>query len=220
MTPRPGSRPLAEGPAGALSVSAKLGQHVAGGGDAGLGVGFAKRAGLPRFDRLRLDRHPGGVAENGRALGQDGLEPVGIRGAQDFVEVVRQAEPAGLDAVFEGMAGEYFKRGFSVLGKGGVLVGYGNPLSFSGMLKVLGQVALFNLLPNGKSAKYYSTGVSRLNWDLFLEDWAKLFELMETGQIKPIIAAKFPILEAAKANALLETGQVIGNIVLLAPELL
>jgi hypothetical protein len=31
---------------------------------------------------------------------------------------------------------------------------------------------------------------------------------------------KFPILEAAKANALLESGEVIGNVVLLAPELL
>jgi hypothetical protein len=31
---------------------------------------------------------------------------------------------------------------------------------------------------------------------------------------------QLPILEAAKANELLESGQVIGNIVLLAPELL
>ena len=88
------------------------------------------------------------------------------------------------------------------------------------MLKVLGQVAFFSLLPNGKSAKYYSTGVSRLNWDIFLEDWAKLFELMETGQIQPIISAKFPILEAAKANKMLESGQVIGNVILVAPEIL
>ena len=31
---------------------------------------------------------------------------------------------------------------------------------------------------------------------------------------------KFPLLEAAKANALLESGQGIGNVVLVAPELL
>jgi len=42
----------------------------------------------------------------------------------------------------------------------------------------------------------------------------------EEGNIKPIIAATFPILEAAKANELLESGKVIGNVVLLAPELL
>ena len=34
------------------------------------------------------------------------------------------------------------------------------------------------------------------------------------------ITAKFSIMEVAKANELLEGGQVIGNIVLLAPELL
>jgi len=139
---------------------------------------------------------------------------------QDFVEVIRQAEPDGLDAVFDGMGGDYFKRGYSVLRRGGTLVGYGNPLSISRTLKHLGQVVLFNLLPNGKSARYYGTGASRLNRRPFLEDWATLFNLLEEGKIKPIIAAKFPILEAAQANELLESGRVIGNVILLAPELL
>jgi hypothetical protein len=31
---------------------------------------------------------------------------------------------------------------------------------------------------------------------------------------------KYPILEAARANELLESGQVVGNVVLVAPELL
>ena len=118
------------------------------------------------------------------------------------------------------MAGEYFKRGFSVLRRGGILVGYGNPLSISGMFKVLGQTVLYSLLPNGRSAKYYSTGASRFNWSMFLEDWAELFKLMEADQIKPIIAAKFPLLEASKANQMLEDGQMVGNIVLAAPEIL
>lgn len=139
---------------------------------------------------------------------------------QDFVEVIRQAEPNGLDAVFDGMGGDYFERGFSLLRRGGKLVGYGNPLSFSRMLHLLGQVILFNLLPNGKSAKYYGTCVSRFNKRPFMEDWATLFKLLEEGKIKPIIAEKFPILEAAKANELLESGQVTGNLVLLAPEML
>jgi len=29
---------------------------------------------------------------------------------QDFVQVIRQAEPDGLDAVFDGMAGDAFRR--------------------------------------------------------------------------------------------------------------
>jgi NADPH:quinone reductase-like Zn-dependent oxidoreductase len=43
--------------------------------------------------------------------------------------------------------------------------------------------------------------------------------LVEENKIKPIIAARFPILEAAKANELLESGQVVGNVVLVAPEI-
>ncbi|HMB24230.1 MAG TPA: zinc-binding dehydrogenase, partial [Anaerolineales bacterium] len=98
--------------------------------------------------------------------------------------------------------------------------GYSNPLSSWGLLKFLGQIVLFSLLPDGKSASTYSTGISRLDRRPFLEDWATLFQLLEEGKIDPVIAARFPILEAAKANALLEGGGVVGNIVLLAPELL
>jgi NADPH:quinone reductase-like Zn-dependent oxidoreductase len=52
----------------------------------------------------------------------------------------------------------------------------------------------------------------------FVEDWATLFRLLEEGKIKPIVAQTFPILEAARANSLLESGSVIGNVVLVSPE--
>jgi NADPH:quinone reductase-like Zn-dependent oxidoreductase len=105
-----------------------------------------------------------------------------------------------------------------VLRRGGALVHYGGPQSFSRFLLLMAKFILYNLLPNGKSIKGYGThreGISR-----FKEDWEKLFKLLEEGKIKPVIAEKFPILEAAQANAMLESGQVIGNVVLLAPELL
>jgi NADPH:quinone reductase-like Zn-dependent oxidoreductase len=138
--------------------------------------------------------------------------------SQDFVAVIREREPDGLDVVFDGMAGEYFKRGYSLLKRGGVLVGYGNPNSYRGMFQLFGRVLLYNLLPEGKSAKLYSTGISHLRWDMFLNDWAELFRLLEEGKIKPIIEATFPLLEARQANELLESGQVIGNIVLQTPD--
>jgi NADPH:quinone reductase-like Zn-dependent oxidoreductase len=139
---------------------------------------------------------------------------------QDFVEVIRQAEPEGLDAVFDGMVWGYLDRGFSLLRRGGTWVQYGNPLSFSGLLRLLGRLVLLNVLPNGRSLKLYGTTTSKFGRGRYLEDWATLFKLLEEGRIKPIIMAKFPILEAAQANALLESGQVIGNVVLVAPELL
>lgn len=146
-----------------------------------------------------------------------GAIPIDYR-SQDFVKVIQQAEPGGLDVVFDGIGGDYIKKSFSLLKMGGIYVGFSNPQSLSGMFRYLGLVLLLNLLPNGRSAKFYGTGSSRLNRKPFLDDWVSLFKLLEQGKIKPIIAARYPLLEAAKANQLLESGEVTGNIVLVAPE--
>jgi NADPH:quinone reductase-like Zn-dependent oxidoreductase len=139
---------------------------------------------------------------------------------QDFVEVILQLEPDGLDAIFDGMGGDYLDRGFSLLRRGGTWVQYGNPLSFFGLLRALAKLVLLNVLPNGKALKLYGTTTSKFGRRPFLEDWPKLFKLLEDGKTEPIIAAKYPILQAAKANELLESGSVTGNVVLVAPELL
>jgi len=65
-------------------------------------------------------------------LVEHGATPIDYH-TQDFVEVIRNAEPDGLNAVFDGMGGAYVRRGLSVLRHGGTLVVYGNPLSISGL---------------------------------------------------------------------------------------
>jgi NADPH:quinone reductase-like Zn-dependent oxidoreductase len=183
------------------------------GASGGIGTAFlqlGKLAGLTMYGIASKSKH--------HILIEYGATPIDYR-TQDFVEVVRKAEPGGLDAVFDGIGGDYIARGFSLLRRGGAFVGYANPLSLSRTFRLLGRVVLLNLLPNGRSATYYSTGKSRLDDRPFLEDWAALFNLLEEGEIEPVIAAKFPILEAAKANELLESGQVVGNVVLVSPEL-
>jgi NADPH:quinone reductase-like Zn-dependent oxidoreductase len=137
---------------------------------------------------------------------------------QDFVRVLGEAEPEGIDYVFNGMGEEYFERGLKVLRRGGVLVHYGGPQSFSRFLLLAAKFILYNLLPNGKKIKGYGTHTGDITQ--FEQDWKKLFELLTAGKIDPLIAAKFPILEAPRANELLESGQVSGNVVLLAPEYL
>jgi NADPH:quinone reductase-like Zn-dependent oxidoreductase len=102
--------------------------------------------------------------------------------------------------------------------RGGPLVHYGGPQSFSRFLLLLARFVLLNLLPNGKAIKGY--GTNRVDIRLLKEDWLVLFKLLEADRIKPIIGGRFPILEAARASALLESGQVTGNVVLLAPQLL
>jgi NADPH:quinone reductase-like Zn-dependent oxidoreductase len=138
--------------------------------------------------------------------------------AEDFVEVLHKSEPDGLDFVFNGMGEEYLGRGLAVLRRGGTLVHYGAPRSFAHFLSFLARFILLNLLPDGKTMKGYGTHTVDIR--LLKEDWLKLFKLLEEGKIRPIIAGKYPILEAAQANEVMESGQVIGNLVLLAPELL
>ena len=160
-----------------------------------------------------------GIASRSKhnALTDLGAIPIDYH-TQDFVEVLRQAEREGLDFVFNGMGEEYFERGLAALRRGGVLVHYGGPQSFSRFLLLMAKFILYNVLPNGKAIKGY--GTHRVDSGLLKEDWAELFKLLEEGHIRPSIAARFPILEAARANELLESGQVTGNVVLLAPELL
>jgi NADPH:quinone reductase-like Zn-dependent oxidoreductase len=178
------------------------------------GVGTALLQ-LGKLDNLKMygtaSRSKHGVLCDGGAI------PIDYR-TQDFVEVIRRAEPAGLDVVLNGMGEEYFERGVAVLRRGGTFVHYGAPQSLARLLVLLAQFARFSLLPSGKIVRGY--GTHRVDTRLLRQDWSVLFELLEAGKIKPIIAGKFPILEAARANELLESGKVTGNLVLLAPELL
>jgi NADPH:quinone reductase-like Zn-dependent oxidoreductase len=182
------------------------------GASGGIGTAFlqlGKLAGLKMYALASKSKH--------QILEDYGATPIDYR-AQNFVDVIRQAEPDGIDAVFDGVGGDYIRQGFSLLRRGGVFVGYANPFSLPRTFRYLAQIALYTLLPNGRKASYYSTGRSYLNRRPFLEDWATLFRLLEEGRIRPIIMQRFPILEAAKANKLLESGQVVGNIVLVASE--
>jgi NADPH:quinone reductase-like Zn-dependent oxidoreductase len=166
-----------------------------------------------------LELHAVASKSKHAALLAYGAIPIDYK-TEDFAQVIRQARPGGLDVVFDGMGGDYLERGFDLLKRGGRWVSYTNPLSLPGLFHLLGKLLWLNLPHTGRKLKLYGTGASFLNMRPFQEDWAALFRLLGEGKIEPIIAAEFPLLEAARANALLESGQVTGNIVLVAPGLI
>ena len=151
-----------------------------------------------------------------------GLEAIPIDyHTQDFVDVLCQAEPAGLDFVFDGMGGADSQRGLAVLRSDGKLVAYAPPSGLGKLLQDVLKMIFINMRRNGGKVESY--GISALyvrDKKPFMEDLPLLFKLLEAGKIKPVISHKFSILEAARANQLLESGKAPGNIVLLAPELL
>ena len=178
-----------------------------GGGTAFLQLG--RLAGLKMYGLASAAKH--------KVLAEYGAVGIDYH-SRDFVKVLHQAEPDGLDFVFNGMGEEYFAPGLAVLKRGGTLVHYGGPQSLARLLLLILKIIFYNLLPNGKSIQGY--GTHRLGVALFKEDWDALFDLLAKGQIQPVIAARFPLLEARKANELLESGSMAGNVVLLSPELL
>jgi NADPH:quinone reductase-like Zn-dependent oxidoreductase len=180
------------------------------GASGGVGTAFlqlGKLAGLKMYGLASTSKH--------ETVAEYGATPIDYH-REDIVEEIRQAEPGGLDFVFNGMGDEYFERGLAVLRSGGLLVHYGGPQSFARFLLLVVKLLFYNLLPNGK--KIFGYGTHRLGMDLFEPDWKALFSLLESGQIQPLIAARFLLLEARKANELLESGKVTGNLVLLALE--
>ncbi|MCO6451396.1 MAG: zinc-binding dehydrogenase [Caldilineales bacterium] len=181
------------------------------GASGGVGTAFldlGRLAGLTMFGLASAGKHP--------VIADYGAMPIDYR-TQDFAKVLQEIEPQGLDFVFNGMGEEYFKRGLAVLKRGGVLVHYGGPESLSRFFLLVGKLILYNVLPNGKAIKGY--GTHRGDVRQYKDDWNTLFGLLAQGRIDPLVTARFPILDATQAYALLESGRVAGNLVLMSPEL-
>jgi NADPH:quinone reductase-like Zn-dependent oxidoreductase len=108
------------------------------------GIGTAllqlgKLAGLAMYGIASKSKH--------HILTEYGVTPIDYR-TRDFVEVIRQTEPDGLDVVLDGMSRlETIRGGLSLLRRGGRLVSFGEPAGFSDLLRMLGTLAAVNLLP-------------------------------------------------------------------------
>ena len=145
-----------------------------------------------------------------------GAVPIDYK-TQDFVKIILKSEPDGLDYVFNGMDERYFERGLAVLKRGGSLIHYGGPLSKKGLVLLILKLLFYSVAPNGKTIKGY--GTHRHDILTFKQDWETMFSLLSEGKIKPIIAERFPILEAVEANRFFEEGNFSGNIVLIANDI-
>ncbi len=190
---------------------ANEGSHVLITGASG-GVGSAlldlgKMENLVLYGTASINKH--------ESLKQSGAFLIDYK-SQDFVDIIKKKEPEGLDFVFDGIGGEYIRRSCEILRRGGVLVEYGYALkSFSYLMKTI--FDSFSGLVKGKKVRGYGISASyKTNKKPILEDIATLFDLLEKGKIHPLIYKRLPILEAAEANRLLESGQVTGKIVLIA----
>lgn len=139
--------------------------------------------------------------------------------SEDFLERVQALDGDGMNASFDAIGGENFKRSFDSLKNGGTLVAYGfynQAMGRGGSVPMAyTKVALWNILPNGRKTSFYSIGALRKkNPEWFKEDLSVLFDLLAAGKIKPSIERRMNLEDAAQAHELIEEAAVKGRIVL------
>jgi NADPH:quinone reductase-like Zn-dependent oxidoreductase len=122
---------------------------------------------------------------------------------------------SGVDAVFDGIGGKSFKSSYEILRSGGRLVAYGGSLT-NDLLDWLMMLTMNVVSDKRKFILYSIQTLKRLKPDWFHEDLTLLLNLLKQGKIKPIIAARMPLNQAAQAHELLASGSVkAGKIVLI-----
>jgi NADPH2:quinone reductase len=130
----------------------------------------------------------------------------------DFVAAVQaHTGGRGVDLVLDIMGGSYVPRNLAALAVDGRLVQIGllegEPMATVDLRRILGR----RLTLTGSTLRARSVEEKgRLAAALQREVWP----LLETGRVKPLVAATFPLAEAAAAHRLMESSTHIGKIVL------
>jgi NADPH:quinone reductase-like Zn-dependent oxidoreductase len=208
------------------SAKVRRGQRVLIHGAAG-GVGSA----LLHLGRLAGLEMYGTCSSRGASAVSDlGGIPIDYR-RLDFVEEIHRLAGEGVDVVFDGIGGTHIWRSRKALGSCGTVVAYGLTSSLRGRQLTPGRprrrhrfraIAIFGvyiagswLLPGRKRVVPYSIQwLKRLRPEWFRQDLIALFDLLQQRKIKPLIAQRFPLAEARRAQELLAKGGVTGKIVL------
>jgi NADPH:quinone reductase-like Zn-dependent oxidoreductase len=143
----------------------------------------------------------------------------------DYVEEVKKiTNGRGVDVVLDALGGPDWKKGYSVLAPGGLLVAFGLANASVGgkrnLLHALGQI-LGSPLYSAMKMMNDNRGISGVNmghlWDnvdLIMEEAEALLELYRAGKIRPHIGGTYPFSRAVDAYGELENGKNVGKIVL------
>src|SRR5215813_14296432 len=188
--------------------------HGAGGG---LGTAFVELghlAGLDMYGTASKAKHA--------LVSRLGAVPIDYH-TEDFVERVRALTGgAGVDAVFDPIGSAHLKLSARAVHKGGTIVAFGYYQAANrgtgAMRDIVSQnlrLWLWSLPPGQKHVAFYDTRtMKRKHPDWYRDDLARLFALLAAGRLKPVIADRVPLEQAATAHRKLEQAQVQGRLVL------
>ncbi len=130
---------------------------------------------------------------------------------EDFVAVVKELTGGkGVDVILDMVAGDYIPRDIKALAEDGRL----NFIAFLGGPKAevnFAAVMMKRLTITGSTLRARPVEVKAA---LAADLKEKVWPLLDAGKIAPVMAASFPLAEAAQAHALMESSSHIGKIVL------
>ncbi|WP_405537392.1 medium chain dehydrogenase/reductase family protein [Streptomyces sp. NBC_00075] len=191
--------------------------HGANGGVGTVLVQLAHAAGVKVIGTASVRHH--------EALRARGVVPVDYRSG-DVAARVRELAPGGVDAVFDHVGGRSVTDSWRLLAPGGTLVSYGSASTRDAegskqwpVLKLLGRVWVWNALPNRRRAYFYNVWAGRaLAKNRFRTrlhaDLTQLFAALRSGDVTAEVAARLPLVRAAEAMRLAESGTIAGKVVL------
>ncbi|WP_299584481.1 NAD(P)H-quinone oxidoreductase [uncultured Microbulbifer sp.] len=152
-----------------------------------------------------------GSAEKCAACERLGAERVINYREEDFVQVVREATADhGADVILDMVGGDYIERNIRVAANDGRIVNIAYLQGASVEINML-PVMLKRLSLTGSTLR---ARTDRVKAGIAQALEAQVWPLIEAGKIHPQIAARFPLGDVSEAHRLLESGNLVGKVVL------
>lgn len=200
----------------AITAGSRILVHGAAGGVGTALVELARMSGCTVYGTASRPKHA--------TLTRLGAVPIDYR-SEDFVARVRELTGTGIDAVFDPIGGNHWRRSFATLRPAGVLVCYGASAIIRNGRRDLANIARvligspryspLSLLGTSRGVHGFSVSAWKQSRpELYQGDLATLLGLLAEGRIAPVVAARLPLERAAEAHAMLGSASVAGKIVL------